>query len=326
MATVKRRRPGSNGTAPELQSHADSTANGSAGPGTEQNGHPFEFECPCCGKVNTARIGREGAWLAKCYRCELDAMADALGCAVWELLDDAPRWLEPYAAGRSRRSREVEPAPLPSEQQISEWRDALTARHRAWLWRERGFNGATIARAELGWDAVRGGFTYPIRDASGTLVNVSWRAPRGRKLSPPGWGPKARLRGRTAARGELPLYPMPLPARGGLLVEGEPDALLARQHGLPAFTGLLGKQWNAAWDEYAAGREVAVAYDVGAEDAAAGTVAKLRDAGARRAWMVALGLPRDGDDIGDWFVTYRRTADDLRRLIRKSRPRRVARR
>ena len=321
MATVKRRRPLAQGAPPYNKSHAgDSDAKRTGSQTGDQSAEPFEFECPCCGKLNTARIGRAGAWLTKCFKCELDEMADAVGCSVWELLEDAPRWLELYAAGRNRRRREVEPAPLPSEHQVREWRDALTARHRAWLWRERGFNQATIDGAELGWDAVRNGFTYPIRAASGALVNVSWRVPRGRKLSPPGWGPKARLRGRTAARGGLPLYPQPLPPLGGLLVEGETDALLARQHGLPAFTGLAGKTWNSAWDPYAAGREIAVAYDVGAEEDAAATVDKLRAAGARRAWVVSLGLPRDGDDIGDWFLTYGRSADHLLKLIRRTRP------
>ena len=102
-------------------------------------------------------------------------------------------------------------------------------------------------------------------------------------------------------------------------------ALLARQHGLPAFTGLAGKTWNSAWDPDAAGREIAVAYDVGAEDDAAATVDKLRQAGARRAWVVSLGLSSDGEDIGDWFLTYGRTAVELLDLIRRTRPRIVRR-
>src|SRR5215207_3753802 len=151
MAKVRRRRPAANGTAAKQQSRHDSTAKDTAGHDDGQNGQPFEFECPCCGKLNTAQIGREGAWLVKCFGCELDQMAEALDCSIWKLLDDAPRWLEPYVAGRNGRRREAEPAPIPSEQQVQEWRDALSARHYAWLWRERGFSGVTVERFELGW-------------------------------------------------------------------------------------------------------------------------------------------------------------------------------
>lgn len=321
MATVKRRRPGSNGATPEQRSHAsDSTGKRTGERGELTDFHervsPFEFDCPRCGKRNTARRSGD-AWLVKCFGCELAEMADVLGCAVWELLEHAPRWLEPYAVDSGRARRPVRPDPLPSEDKIRTWRAELPF---SFLERERGLTAATAERFEIGWDRERRGFTYPIRDASGALVNVSWRAPRGRKLLLPGGvrRSKHRLAGRTAEIGGLPFYPQPLPPFGGLLVEGEPDALLARQHGLPAFTGLLGKQWSQAWDAYAAGREIAVAYDVGAEEDAAATVDKLRRAGARRAWVVPLGLPNDGDDIGDWFVKYGRTADELLDLIRRT--------
>lgn len=70
-----------------------------------------------------------------------------------------------------------------------------------------------------------------------------------------------------------------------------------------------------------AGREVAVVYDLGEEDAAERNTRRLRDAGAE-AWAVTLPLPNRGDDLNDWFVKYGRTADDLRALIRDARTKR----
>ncbi len=185
---------------------------------------------------------------------------------------------------------------------------------------ERGLTPATVETFEIGWDPVREGYTLPIRNAAGELVNVSWRAPKGRRLHLPSSQKRKLTRlGRGVEDGGLPLYPEPLPTGAALLAEGEWDALVARQHGLPAFTGLLGKKWHAAWDGYARGRTVAVAYDVGAEPEAAETVERLREAGAREAWVVPLGLPEEGDDLVDWFVTYGRSARDLRGLIRRAR-------
>ena len=267
----------------------------------------------------TVRPGDYGAPRCGCYKHGVAGVADALGIEVWQLLNDPTRYLKadaPYGARRIRREE-------PSEAKVAGWHAALLADgpRLKLLGRERGLTLKTVADFKIGWDGGRKGYTLPIRNASGELVNVSCRAPKGRSLClPSGERLKMRrLQGVGVKDGGLPLYPSPLPPTGGLLCEGEWDALIARQHGLPAFTGLIGKQWNGAWDEYAKGRTIAVAYDVGAEDAAAKTVERLRAAGAKRAWVVPIGLPNGGDDICDWFVTYRRTADELLRLIKTAR-------
>ncbi len=120
---------------------------------------------------------------------------------------------------------------------------------------------------------------------------------------------------------EVRLWP-DLPSGGEvLLCEGELDAALARRHGIRAVAtpGMMIKRELAE----ALGRsvdQVAVCFDVGADaDAAADRAVKLlRDAGAE-AWPVRLPLPRKDDDIGDWFVEYGRTADELHNLIREAR-------
>ena len=327
--------------APETTDQGDRTPN-SSGPGRRNTKSAsgvgkraeFRYLCPSCGeKENTVRQGQYGP-LCKCFKCSFDELADAAGVTVPELIEDPWSVLAPFATGGPNgafssaaggyvgaRPRRVDA--LPSEWKVASWAIELLRDRglRRLLLRERGLRRATLAHFLLGWDEVRGGFTLPIYDESGDLVNVSWRAPKGRSLALPSGKrlSKYRLAGRTAEGGGLPLYPMPLPKGPLLLGEGEWDALVARQAGLPAVTGLLGKQWNSAWDRFVVGRRVAVAYDVGAEDDARRTVERLREAGARRAWVVPLGLPEKGDDLTDWWVTYGRTADELLDLIRRAR-------
>jgi len=281
-----------------------------------------------------------GRWLINCLVCAsgydtsgqyLTALARALGTDGGRLLSDPLAYLGRHlldgAAGGGGRSGRRKPAPLPSADVLRGWQRALLGSPSLLrsLRLRRGLSEESVRRWRLGWDEAHQGFTLPIFDDHGVLVNVTWRAGKGALLR--GFGERKkvhRLAGRRAADGCLPLYP-DIPDGSLLLVEGEFDALIARQHGLPAITGLLGAQWVGAWDAAVRGRRVAVAYDTGAERAALKTVTKLRDAGAR-AWVVALGLPRAGDDVCDWFTTYRRTAESLLQLIQdcKSRGRSAA--
>jgi len=284
-----------------------------------RDGDGAVFTCPGCGKTgNRLAYGDGGRPLCKCWVCELDYV-DALGITVEELLAEPWKYLAEYATGVG--SHERKPDALPNEAKVAGWASRLLAEPGLLqrLRRERGLTLETVKQFEIGWCAVKGGYTVPIRNGAGELVNVSWRAPKGQSLTLPSRRSKHRLAGRTAELGMLPLYP-DVPPSGPLLVtEGEPDTLLARQNGLPAVTGLLGKQWHSAWDLCIVGRRVAVAYDVAAEEEATKTVEHLLAAGAAEAWVVALGLPMRGDDIGDWFLRYGKTADELRTLIKRAR-------
>ena len=67
------------------------------------------------------------------------------------------------------------------------------------------------------------------------------------------------------ARGHpMQLYPDVPRARAVVLCEGEFDALLTHQRGLPAATSTAGTSWDPAWTGLLAGRRVAVVYDAGA--------------------------------------------------------------
>jgi hypothetical protein len=191
------------------------------------------------------------------------------------------------------------PEPVPVER-IADWlADALTPERLRAIRRERWLTRETI-EGHIGWDRVLDAWVLLARDATGAVVNVTHRPPRGRWCYRPGGTltrKPSRLRGRTAANGCLPLWPRVPDGDSWLLVAGEWDALAGLQAGLPAVTGLLGCTWHPAWDHHAFGKRMAVAYDVGEIGAARVTVNKLLAAGAADAWAVDLGLPVSGDDV-----------------------------
>jgi DNA primase len=181
--------------------------------------------------------------------------------------------------------------------------------------RGRGLRARTCRTYGLGYDANMDAITIPVHDAAGVLVTV-----RRRLLKPkPGGAKYLSMRGHPAQ-----LYP-DVPASGPLLLgEGELDALIGRQHGLPTITGTCGWEWlsDGSWDWAIQGRIVAVVYDAGDDgyERAKRRAADLQQRGARQAWPVdlaAAGL-RDKEDLTDWFVKYGRSAPELRRLINRA--------
>jgi hypothetical protein len=294
------------------------------------------FDCPVCGgpgqlTIEPRRDGR--GWWVNCWKAKcktqgeyLTALADALGYPGHggNLKTDPLRYLgEPIAQGTT----EGKPARLPSGGDVAGWISRLWSDRDEYapldyLRMTRGLADDTIRHlGMLGYDGRA--FTIPILDATGELVNLRRRfwpnAKAGKKY--------VGLKGRTKANGGLQLYPQPLPGTGWLLVEGEFDALIGRQHGLPAVTGTMGTSWWAeGWDGLVRGRRVAVLYDVGAEAAMHKRVAGLRAAGAE-AWPVRLSLLLDkGKDLTD-ALTGGCTAQDVLDLVDQERPaRRIVKR
>jgi hypothetical protein len=258
-------------------------------------------------------------WLVGCFsiKCPtrevyLEQLAAAVGAKPWQILDDPPRWLGHLEGGGGSSARQ--PAPLPSLDQIERrTRRLLNDREaRRYLEAQRGLSAKSIAKYRLGLD--RGAIAIPIFDGNGRLLNV-----RRRYLTPDRDGPKiVGLRGRGSQ-----LYPAPIPTGSAVLAEGELDALLAVQHGLPAVSSTAGTHWSESWNALVAGKHVAIVYDAGdasfrrAEERAS----TLRTAGAADAWPVDLrlaGLDED-EDLTDWFVNYRFSSRQLIRLIRQAR-------
>jgi hypothetical protein len=180
---------------------------------------------------------------------------------------------------------------------------------------ERGLYDDTLRSYEVGYDEQRDRYTLPVRHKR-KLVNIRRYLPH----APPGVPKMINASGHGSPARLYPYLPSQRSRRGILICEGEWDCLLLRQHGFLAFTGTHGAgTWRECWAHLLAGRTVALVYDVGATSAAlaaaetlVGTCASVR--------VVGLPMPRKGDDVTDWFVTYQRRADELRQLIRSVAP------
>jgi hypothetical protein len=303
----------------------------------------FAFACPLCGGGNAdARLkppGSRPAWNIGCWRCAahglsggeyLRRLAQEVGCVHGggALLADPLHWLAPIdrqtgSAQRRGRNR------LPSGGHIAGWEAALATTQAAlrYLRHERGLAPRTLRSAQIGYAQYgapgswsdHAAFTLPVF-AAGAMVNLRKRfwptTPADRQ------GRSQRYVG-LAGRGTQ-LYPAAPSGRCLVLAEGEFDALVTRQHGIEAVTTTGGAgTWKREWSRLFRGRSVAVIYDAGAASMplAERRAEVLREAGAS-AWAVDLaqvGL-EPGEDLTDWFVTYRRSAGALRKLVARSRP------
>lgn len=249
---------------------------------------------------------------AACRVCRFNGAdaCDAVGLPRSALVVGA----EEFASDGPPRRR----APAPAEEKTESWRDELREdRERmSWLRRHRGLSGHVIRRCLIGWDPKRNAYTLPVFDEVTTptvetriVSSVLW------------WDPERKIR---ALRGhQRDLYdPAGVLSLGGgvLLCEGEADALSGLSHELPA-VGVPGVNgWRDEWADRFDGRLVAISFDCDeAGRDGAERVARALAGHAREVRVVDLRLD-DGEDLTDWFVKYRRTADDLKKLIRRTPP------
>lgn len=258
-----------------------------------------------------------GSFSAKCPRAGecLHSLAAAAGTTAGHIKSNPLQHLAPWLDGGRRAVRH--PVKPPSEATVAGWRSALLASPEAlrYLIERRGLTLETIERYELGYDRDADAVTFSVRDEDGELVNVK------RRFLNSSAQPKSMGLARPAA-----LYPVRVLAgdpQALVVCEGEVDALLLNQHGISAVTSTAGTHWNPEWDAHVVGRQVAVLYDAGvvSYDNAEARAEGFRLAGARDAWPVDLTLAgfQKGEDVGDWFVKYGRSADELRRYIWSSR-------
>lgn len=184
-----------------------------------------------------------------------------------------------------------------------------------YLHTERGLNDLTLKLYHIGYDEQRDRYTLPVRHKR-KLVNIRRYLPHPpsgvpKMINAAGHGSPARL---------YPFLPSQRSKRGILICEGEWDCLLLRQHGFLAFTSTHGAgTWLPQWVDHLAGRTVAFLYDVGAS-AQASQAAETCLPRCKSVRVVDLRLPYKGNDVTDWFVTYERTATELRQLIRSVAP------
>ena len=209
-----------------------------------------------------------------------------------------------------------------TEANVKGWHEAALRNVDLMRWFEvkRGYTRATVERFQLGWNGQR--VTIPVRDEAGKLVNVRLylRDASGEqgKMLPLMTGAGSDVTTR--------LFPMdPSVPDEVLLVEGEWDAIICRQHGLEeAMSMTIGAgNWNPTFTPLFADRTVTIAYDNDdAGNKGAVRVANIltsAEQGTRVRILHIPNLPPKGD-VTDFFVEQNRTVEELRQLIDEATP------
>jgi hypothetical protein len=187
-----------------------------------------------------------------------------------------------------------------SERQLQRWHLQLLGRVDVLerLHATRGWSGAAVRQLQLGLD--RDQIMIPVRQHGGGLVALL----RYRPNPQPG---QNKIRALAGSRRALFPHPADERSRHLLLVEGEPDAIAARSHGLPAIAlpGVDG--WRAAWAPLFAGKAVTVVMDADRHGrACARQVADDLAEHATAIEVVDLAPDRaDGYDLTDWLMANR---------------------
>lgn len=225
-------------------------------------------------------------------------------------IDDAP----------SKRGKRK---PLPTEEKLTEWTEALLAspQHMKVMRDKRGLTIETIEQFQIGYDGQR--YTIPVRDKDGVLINVRRYDPNAKELKDKmvswgyGWGV-----------GTLFLPSVLEDHNEVILAEGEMDAIIGQQYGLPTLTHTSGAStWKAEWSPHFKDKTVFVCYDndkpgkEGAFKAATGISAH-----AENVYIINLPGTARGFDLTDYFVSQGYTASDFRALMDEHRKNPVGKR
>lgn len=195
-----------------------------------------------------------------------------------------------------RRSQAPEPVLKATEDDIATWQANL-ASDRVLIVRlgqHRGWRYPVMRTLCLGVD--RGRITIPTRDHIGRLVGLLRYQPWPR----PG---EAKLRAVSGSRRTLLPHPAAEPSHSILLVEGEPDMITARSHGLPAIAVPGVDGWRPQWAPLFTGRRIAIIMDCDKQGrAAARTIAEDLSSFADADTIDLARNRSDGYDLTDWLV------------------------
>jgi hypothetical protein len=170
-------------------------------------------------------------------------------------------------------------------------RPALISR----LARERGWDPATVADLELGYD--RGRITIPVRNAHGEL--------RGLVRYQPDRSARPKMLAVRGTRNGLIPHPATETSPEVLLVEGPPDMIAARSRGLAAIAVPGTEAWRPQWAHLFAEREVTIVMDADAPGRA--TAQRVAEALSTAAGIRVLDLAPnrdDGYDLTDWLLEH----------------------
>lgn len=250
------------------------------------------------------------------YRLAADLKAET----GWDILAEAKKVEagDPTYAVSARsgtKAPDAKPAnPLPDRQTISGWVDALQNNSEALqrLTAARGFTHETILKWDIGWDGGR--YTIPVRSANGDVINI-----RRYKLGAKGSEQKML---NWTGHGAAQIFGVSrLKHDAIVLTEGETDAILLNQHGIPAVTGTAGaKTFKPEWAKLFKGKDVYICYDV--DDAGREGAAKVQKMLAPFAESITvIELPLTGKhnkDVTDFLHVEGHSSDDFVQLMKDS--------
>lgn len=231
------------------------------------------------------------------------------------LIKDKENWEVPGGASAGKSSGK--PSEEITEAKVEGWAAALLANKSrlAGLVSKRGISKLTIRKYQIGWDGKV--YTIPIRSMDGEIVNV--------RRYDIDVGPESDRRKiwSVAGMGTPTLFPVDqLDYEALLICEGEFDALVAIQNGIPAITRTgAADVWRQEWNQLFRGKRVFVCHDMDTkgQDANTKIVAALRGK-AKSTTVVSLPYPvteKHGKDLTDFFVEDGHTKADFTALIRK---------
>lgn len=268
----------------------------------QQRPHQWNARCPGHQDRHASLsvgVGQDGRVLLHCHAgCDLTDILAALGLSPGGLGDRTDVEL----VGRrlrfdGRRASCIAPPapagidPLPSEDLIGEWCERI-GEVASWIALTRGWTLEALCSLDVGWDGRR--LTLPVRDRDGALVTVvRYR---------PGGAPKTLA---LAGRGR-DLFPRPEEIGSELiwLLEGEPDAITARQLDTPAVAVPGVAKWDDTWPSRFKGRTVLVCFDCDAEGRAAARTrtGQLRAAGVDARVVDLEPAQTLGWDLSDAYI------------------------
>jgi hypothetical protein len=231
---------------------------------------------------------------------EWNCFASCGGGTLDLLLKQRAEWL-PANREPGTTSSNGDKRPFPDSARLDGWQSALLGNSDLLEWLEirRGLNPDTLQRYGIGWNGQR--FTIPVYDDAGKLVNIRQYS---HTLDPkmknwPGWGSPPRL------------YPINIfldDPKEVMICEGELDALICNQQGLPAVTGTSGAKstgrWRENWSDWFKGLTVYVCFDRDADGrrATRRIVDKLSNI-AGKLLVIDLPYPMGSrKDLTDFFI------------------------
>lgn len=230
------------------------------------------------------------------------------------LIKDRENWELPDGSPKSKSSGK--PDETITEAKVEGWAEALISNKNllAALKKKRGLTSFTIRKYQIGWDGKT--YTIPIRDMYGEIVNV-------RKYDiNVGSGDDRRKIWSVAGMGTPTLFPVDqLDYEAILVCEGEFDALVAIQNGIPAVTRTgAADVWRQEWSHLFKGKRVFICHDMDAkgQDANNKIMAALRGK-AKSTTIIELPYQvtdKHGKDLTDFFVEDGHTKEEFVSLIK----------